>query len=72
MVGEMHQIPVGMQVAEPTVQIRRNRADEHAGEDLLDQDADAETARALYAERLHHQPAPTSTTPEDPATKQQE
>lgn len=33
---------------------------------------DAETARAAYAERLYHQPAPTSTAPDDPATKQQE
>lgn len=33
---------------------------------------DAETARAAYAERLHHQPAPTdtaSTTPDDPTTE---
>ena len=34
--------------------------------------ADAETAAAAYAERLHIQPAPTSTTHEDPATNQQE
>lgn len=33
---------------------------------------DAETARAAYAERLHHQPAPTDTagtTPDDPTTE---
>lgn len=40
---------------------------------------DAETARAAYAERLHHQPAPaptdtdtTGTTPDDPTTEEQE
>lgn len=43
---------------------------------------DAETARAAYAERLHHQPAPaptdtdttgtTDTTPDDPTTEEQE
>ena len=38
--------------------------------------ADAETARAAYAERLHHQPtptpAPTGTTPDDLTTEEQE
>ena len=30
------------------------------------------SAAAAYAERLHHQPAPPASAPDDPATKQQE